>query len=129
CQTTMPHIYAVGDVIGHPSLASTSIEQGRRAACHAFGLPYKGGSIPFPSGIYSIPEIAMVGFTERELRHAKTPYETGIGRFSDVEKGKIIGDTFGMLKLVFNRRTRQLLGVHIIGEGATEIIHLGQSVL
>ncbi|MBN8549344.1 MAG: Si-specific NAD(P)(+) transhydrogenase [Deltaproteobacteria bacterium] len=129
CRTTVSHIYAVGDVIGQMSLASTSTEQGRRAACHAFGLPYQGAKIPSPAGIYAIPEIAMVGATENELRKSKTPYETGIGRFADVERGKIIGDTFGMLKLLFNRKTRQLLGVHIIGESATEIIHLGQSVL
>lgn len=129
CQTVVPHIYAVGDVIGYPSLASTSIEQGRRAACHAFKLPYQGGNIPSPAGVYSIPEIAMVGKTEAELREAKTPYETGIGRFADVERGKIIGDTVGMLKLLFNRRTRKLLGVHIIGESASELIHLGQCVL
>ncbi|MCO6432052.1 MAG: Si-specific NAD(P)(+) transhydrogenase [Deltaproteobacteria bacterium] len=129
CQTSTDNIYAVGDVIGHTNLASTSIEQGRRAACHAFGLPYQGGEIPFPSGIYSIPEIAMVGATERDLRKEKIPYETGIGRFKELERGKIIGDTFGMLKLLFNRRTRKLLGVHIIGESASELIHLGQSIL
>ena len=129
CRTSVQNIYAVGDVIGQLSLASTSTEQGRRAARHAFGLKHGGAEIPSPAGIYSIPEIAMVGCTENDLRKSKTSYETGIGRFADVERGKIMGDTFGMLKLLFNRKSRRLLGVHIIGEGATELIHLGQSVL
>ena len=128
-QTTQNNIYAVGDVIGAPALASTGMEQGRRAACHAFGLQETSMNIPLPFGIYSIPEIAMVGATEAELRATKTPYEYGIARFSEVERGKLIGDTTGLLKLLFHRQTMQLLGVHIIGESATELIHIGQSVL
>ncbi len=128
-QTTQSHIYAVGDVIGSPALASTGMEQGRRAACHAFGLVDSTIDIPLPYGIYSIPEIATVGSTETELRATKTPYEYGIARFAEIERGKIIGDTVGVLKLLFHRQTLQLLGVHIIGEGATELIHIGQAVL
>lgn len=128
-QTVQPNIYAVGDVVGSPALASTGMEQGRRAACHAFGLQDSSMQIPLPFGIYSIPEIAMVGATEAELRATKTPYEYGIARFSELERGKIIGDNVGVLKLLFHRQTLQLLGVHIIGEGATELVHIGQTVL
>ena len=128
-QTNVPSIYAVGDVIGAPALASTSMEQGRRAACHAFGIDDHSFEIPLPYGIYSIPEIGMVGATEIELRANKIPYEFGIARFSELERGKIIGDTSGVLKLLFHRSTLRLLGVHIIGEGATELVHVGQSVM
>lgn len=128
-QTTQPNIYAVGDVVGAPALASTGMEQGRRATCHAFGLVDTTINIPLPYGIYSIPEIATVGATEAELRATKTPYEYGIARFTEIERGKIIGDNIGVLKLLFHRQTLQLLGVHIIGEGATELIHIGQAVL
>jgi NAD(P) transhydrogenase len=121
-QTTQPNIYAVGDVIGFPALASTSMEQGRKAACHAF-------NIPLPYGIYSIPEIGMVGSTENELKAKKIPYEIGIARFNELERGKIIGDRQGVLKLLFHRNTLQLLGVHIIGDGATEMIHIGQTIM
>lgn len=128
-QTSVPNVYAVGDVIGQPALASTSMEQGRRAACHAFGLIDHHFEIPLPYGIYSIPEIAMVGSTENELRAGKVPYEFGIARFSEMERGKIIGDRLGVLKLLFHRTSLRLLGVHIIGEGATELVHIGQTVM
>jgi NAD(P) transhydrogenase len=105
------------------------MEQGRRAACHALGFQDASMNIPLPFGIYAIPEIAMVGSTEAELRATKTPYEYGIARFSELERGKIIGDDAGVLKLLFHRQTLQLLGVHIIGEAATELIHIGQTVL
>lgn len=128
-QTSAPNIYAVGDIIGAPALASTSMEQGRRAACHAFGLTDHAFDIPLPYGIYSIPEIAMVGATEAELKNNKVPYEYGIARFSELERGKIIGDNLGVLKILFHRNTLRLLGVHIIGEGATELVHIGQTVM
>ena len=128
-QTSVPSIYAVGDVIGQPALASTSMEQGRRAACHAFGLVDHPFEIPLPYGIYSIPEIAMVGANENELKASKVPYEFGIARFSEMERGKIIGDRLGVLKLLFHRTSLRLLGVHIIGEGATELVHIGQAVM
>jgi NAD(P) transhydrogenase len=128
-QTSMSNIYAVGDAIGSPALASTSLEQGRRAACHAFGLSDRGLDLPLPYGIYTIPEVAMVGKTENELSATKTPYEVGIARFSEVERGKIIGDDAGVLKLLFHRHTLQVLGVHIIGESASELIHIGQTVM
>ncbi len=128
-QTSQPHIYAVGDVIGVPALASTSMEQGRKAACHAFDLNEHYFNIPLPYGIYSIPEIGMVGSTEDELKAKKIPYEIGIARFNELERGKIIGDRQGVLKLLFHRNTLQLLGVHIIGDGATEMIHIGQTIM
>lgn len=128
-QTTCDNVYAVGDVIGSPALASTGMEQGRRAACHAFGLHDNAMNIPLPFGIYAIPEIASVGATEAELRATKTPYEYGIARFSELERGRIIGDNVGLLKLLFHRSSLQLLGVHIIGEAATELIHVGQTVI
>ena len=128
-QTEEPHIYAVGDVIGFPSLASSSMEQGRLAACHAFDV--KTNVIPelFPYGIYSIPEISTVGRTEEELTDAGIPYEVGKANYSEVARGQIIGDSEGLLKLMFDINTRRLLGVHIIGEGASELIHIGQSVM
>jgi len=128
-QTSHENIYAVGDVIGGSSLASTSLEQGRRAACHAFGLRDLGQTLPLPYGIYTIPEISMVGKTECELSEGKIPYEVGIARFSEVERGKIIGDDSGVLKILFHRHTLQVLGVHIIGESASELIHIGQTVM
>ncbi len=128
-QTSTPHIYAVGDVIGAPALASTSQEQGRRAACHAFGIWDRTFDLPIPYGIYTIPEIAMVGKTEAELSAEKIPYEVGIGRFSEVERGKIVGDDTGVTKILFHRGTLALLGVHIIGECAAELIHIGQTVM
>jgi NAD(P) transhydrogenase len=128
-QTKAPHIYAVGDVIGFPALASTSMEQGRLAACHAFGV--RASSVPelFPYGIYSVPEISMVGKTEEELTEAGVAYEIGKARYKEIARGQIIGDVTGLLKLIFHSETRKLLGVHIIGEGASELIHIGQAVL
>ena len=128
-RTAVPHIYAVGDVIGYPSLAATSSEQGRLAACHAFGLPAGIMAPHFPVGIYAIPEISMVGATEQELTAAKTPYETGVARYREIARGQILGDDSGLFKMLFHRDDRRLLGVHAIGTGATELIHIGQAVL
>jgi NAD(P) transhydrogenase len=128
-QTSVPHIYAVGDVIGFPSLASTSMEQGRIAVCHAFGQ--KADTMPelFPYGIYTIPEISTVGRNEEELTKAGVPYEVGKAYYREIARGQILGDSTGFLKLLFHAETRQLLGVHIIGEGASELVHIGQAVL
>jgi NAD(P) transhydrogenase len=128
-RTKAPHIYAVGDVIGFPALASTSMEQGRLAACHAFGVKAKSVPELFPYGIYSVPEISMVGKNEEELTKAGVAYEIGKARYKEIARGQIIGDVTGLLKLIFHSETRQLLGVHIIGEGASELIHIGQAVL
>lgn len=128
-QTEKPHIYAVGDVIGFPSLASTSMEQGRLAACHAFGAACESVPALFPYGIYTIPEISTVGRTEEELTQEGVPYEIGKANYREIARGQIIGDNTGLLKLIFNLETRELLGVHIIGEGASELIHIGQAVL
>jgi NAD(P) transhydrogenase len=128
-QTNVPHIYAVGDVIGFPSLASTSMEQGRLAACHAFGVPATSVPALFPYGIYSIPEISMVGRNEEELTEQGIPYEVGKASYREIARGQIIGDETGLLKLIFQLDTHQLLGVHIIGEGASELVHIGQAVL
>lgn len=128
-QTEVPHIYAVGDVIGFPSLASTSMEQGRMAACHAFDVPAHSVAELFPYGIYTIPEISYSGATEQELTKDKVPYEVGRAEYSETARGQILGDDTGMLKLLFNRETLDLLGVHIIGDGATELIHIGQAVI
>jgi NAD(P) transhydrogenase len=128
-RTEVPHIFAAGDVIGFPSLAATSSEQGRLAACHAFGIPT--GPMPhhFPIGIYSIPEISMVGAPEHELTERRIPYETGVARYREIARGQILGDDSGLFKMLFLRDTGQLLGVHAIGTGATELIHIGQAVL
>jgi NAD(P) transhydrogenase len=128
-QTRVPHIYAVGDVIGFPSLASTSMEQGRLAACHALEIPTSSVPELFPYGIYTIPEISMVGRNEEELTHDGVPYEVGKARYREIARGQILGDTTGLLKLLFHLETRRLLGVHIIGEGASELVHIGQAVL
>jgi NAD(P) transhydrogenase len=128
-QTDVPNIYAVGDVIGFPSLASTSMEQGRLAACHAFNVPAVSVPALFPYGIYTIPEISMVGRSEEELTESNTPYEVGKARYREIARGQIIGDNTGFLKLIFQQETKQLLGVHIIGEGASELVHIGQAVL
>lgn len=128
-QTEVPHIYAAGDVIGFPALASTSMEQGRLAACQMFGVPFEHVPELFPYGIYTIPEISMVGKTEEELTKEKVPYEVGIAKYSELAKSMMLGDENGMLKLLFNRNNRKLLGVHAIGERATEIIHIGQAIL
>jgi NAD(P) transhydrogenase len=128
-QTNVPHIYAAGDCIGFPSLASTSMEQGRLAVHYMFQGPQPAKAVLFPYGIYTIPEISMIGKTEHELTEEKVPYEVGIARYSEIAKGQMAGDDSGMLKLLFNRDTLRLLGVHVIGESATEIIHVGQTVL
>ena len=128
-QTSVPNIYAAGDVIGFPSLASTSMEQGRIAACHAFGLRPTQAPDSFPYGIYSVPEISTVGMAEEEVRKQDIPYECGIARFRETSRGQIMGLKSGMMKLIFSTETRRLLGAHIIGEGATELIHIGQAVL
>ena len=128
-QTQVSHIYAVGDVIGFPSLASTSMEQGRVAACHALGV--EESSVPelFPIGIYTIPEISMVGPTEAALTDKEVPYEVGKAHYREIARGQIAGDSTGLLKLVFHLKTQKLLAVHIIGEGASELVHIGQAVL
>jgi NAD(P) transhydrogenase len=128
-QTSVPHIYAAGDVIGFPALASTSMEQGRLASCHMFGLPCEAMPELFPYGIYTIPEISMVGQTEERLTAAKVPYEVGVAKYAELAKSMMLGDETGMLKLLFDRNTRKLLGVHALGQRATEIIHIGQAVL
>jgi len=128
-QTAVPHIYAAGDVIGFPALASTSMEQGRLASCHMFGLPCEAMPELFPYGIYTIPEISMVGQTEEKLTAAKVPYEVGVAKYAELAKSMMLGDETGMLKLLFDRNSRKLLGVHAIGQRATEIIHIGQAVI
>jgi NAD(P) transhydrogenase len=128
-QTEIPHVYAAGDVIGFPALASTSMEQGRLASCRMFGAPSENMQELFPYGIYTIPEISMVGQTEEKLTAAKIPYEVGISKYAELAKSMMLGDETGMLKLLFNRNTHKLLGVHAIGQRATEIIHIGQAVL
>ena len=128
-QTAIPHIYAIGDVVGFPALASTSMQQGRHAACHAFKLGCETATHLLPYGIYTIPEISMVGRNEDELTRDGVPYEIGVARYREIARGQIIGDTVGMLKLLFHSATRELLGVHVIGEGATELIHIGQAVI
>ncbi|MFN7924467.1 MAG: Si-specific NAD(P)(+) transhydrogenase [Bryobacteraceae bacterium] len=128
-QTCVPDIYAVGDVVGFPSLASTSMEQGRQAACHAFGVTASHSPEFFPYGIYTIPAISMVGKTERDLTREGIPYEIGKARYKEIARGQIIGDLNGLLKLIFHLETRELLGVHIIGEEASELVHIGQAVM
>jgi NAD(P) transhydrogenase len=128
-RTTVPHIYAAGDVIGYPSLAATSSEQGRLAACDAFAVPAGPMAAHFPVGIYAIPEISMVGATEQELTTAKIPYEFGVARYREIARGQILGDDSGLFKMLFHREDRRLLGAHAIGTGATELIHIGQAVL
>jgi len=129
CQTNVKHIYAAGDVIGFPSLASTSMEQGRIAACHAFDAPMPPAPEFFPYGIYAVPEMSTVGLTEEEVRERGIPYECGIARFRETSRGHIMGLQSGMMKMIFSLKTRRLLGVHILGEGATELVHIGQAVL
>jgi len=128
-QTEVEHIYAVGDVIGFPALASTAMEQGRLAVCHAFGE--QTHSIPdlFPYGIYAVPEISMVGKTEKQLTDASIPYEAGIAQYTELARGQLLGDETGMLKLLIHQDNHKILGVHVIGTGATELIHIGQAVM
>jgi NAD(P) transhydrogenase len=129
-QTGVRHIYASGDVIGFPALASTSMEQGRVAICHAFGFPYKQRlASQLPMGIYTIPEISAVGETEETCREKKIKYEVGRAKYANNARGQIIGDSSGILKLIFRAENKQLLGVQILGESATELIHLGMAVL
>jgi NAD(P) transhydrogenase len=129
-RTSAPHVYAVGDVIGFPALAATSMEQGRRAAYHACDEPV---STPMndvqPIGIYTIPEISYVGKTEEELTEDSVPFEVGISRYRELARGAILGDSYGMLKLLVHSETRQLLGVHVFGTGATELVHIGQTLM
>jgi len=127
--TGVGRVYAVGDVIGFPSLASVSMDQGRMAARHAFGPTQSKLNSLLPFGIYTIPEISMVGETEESLGAKGIPYETGVARFFELARGQISADHDGMLKLIFCPRTRKLLGVHIIGEGAADLIHIGQAVI
>jgi NAD(P) transhydrogenase len=128
-QTEVPTVYAAGDVIGFPALASTAMEQGRLAVCHAFGAPTSSMPELFPLGIYALPEISMVGKTERQLTDAGIPYEAGIAQYSEIARGQLLGDDTGMLKLLIHQDNRQILGVHAIGTGATELIHIGQAVM
>lgn len=128
-RTDHPDIWAVGDVIGFPALASTSMDQGRVAACRMYGAPVTALPSLFPYGIYSIPEISTVGRTEAQLTAAAVPYESGVARYAEIAKSQLLGDEAGMLKLLFHQETRELLGVHAIGTGATELIHIGQAVM
>lgn len=130
-QTNVEHVYAAGDVIGFPALASTSMEQGRRAICHAFGQCDVGNynTSLFPYGIYSVPEISMVGKTEEQLTEEGIPYEAGIAHYREIARGQLIGDDLGMLKLLIHQDTHEIVGVHTIGTGATELIHIGQAVM
>jgi NAD(P) transhydrogenase len=128
-RTKVQNIYAVGDVIGFPSLASVSMEQGRLAAANAFGLNIKSNPANYPYGIYTIPEISFIGKNEEQLTDEDVPYEVGVAYYRETARGQIRGDTTGRLKLIFHRETRHLLGVHIIGEGASELLHIGQAVL
>ena len=128
-QTSQPNIYAVGDVIGFPSLASVSMEQGRIAVAHAYNKHVSSNPNYFPFGIYTIPEISFIGKTEEQLTDEDVPYEVGVAYYREIARGQIRGDTTGRLKLIFHRETLDLLGVHIIGEGASELLHIGQAVL
>ena len=128
-RTAQPHIYAAGDVIGFPSLASVSMEQGRIAAARALGLDLRSSPGTYPYGIYTIPQISFIGRTEEQLTDDDVPYQVGLAYYREIARGQIRGDTTGRLKIIFHRETRALLGVHIIGEGAAELIHIGQAVL
>ncbi|MGC9948705.1 MAG: Si-specific NAD(P)(+) transhydrogenase [Bryobacteraceae bacterium] len=128
-QTKQPNIYAVGDVIGFPSLASVSMEQGRIAAATALGIPVHSNPATYPYGIYTIPEISFIGKTEEQLTDEDVPYEVGVAYYREIARGQIRGDTTGRLKLIFHRETKEILGVHIIGEGASELLHIGQAVM
>jgi NAD(P) transhydrogenase len=129
-QTTVPHIFAAGDAIGFPALAATSMEQGRVAVCHAFGFAYKQAvSDLLPYGVYTIPEISALGETEESCHDVGISYVVGRAHYAENARGKIAGDTEGSLKLVVARETRKLIGVHVIGERATELVHIGQAVM
>jgi NAD(P) transhydrogenase len=128
-RTSVPHIYAVGDVIGFPALASTSMEQGRLAAHHACEEPVRAMPALQPIGIYTIPEISFVGRTEDELTNSRTPFEVGVSRYRELARGQIVGDSYGMLKLLVSPDDHTILGVHVFGTGATELVHIGQTVM
>jgi NAD(P) transhydrogenase len=128
-RTPVEHIYAVGDVIGFPALAATSMDQGRLAAYHAFGEQTNELVALQPIGIYSIPEISYCGATEAELTSSSVPYEVGISRYRELARGQISGDSYGMLKLLVSTIDRKLLGVHVFGTGATDLVHIGQAVM
>ncbi len=128
-QTAVEHIYAAGDVIGFPALASTSMEQGRLVACHMFGLSCESVPRLLPYGIYSVPEISMVGWTEGQLTEEGIPYEAGIANYREIARGHLLGDTTGMLKMLIHQESHAILGVHTIGTGATELIHIGQTAI
>ena len=128
-QTEIPHIYAAGDVIGFPALASTAMEQGRIAVCHAFGNEFHSMPELFPFGVYAIPEISMVGKTEEQLTGMGIPYEVGVAQYKELARGQLLGDETGMLKMLIHQETRKILGIHAIGTGATELIHIGQAVM
>jgi NAD(P) transhydrogenase len=128
-RTKVPHVFAVGDVIGFPALASTSMEQGRVAARHMFGEPCGTAFDLLPYGIYSIPEISMVGRTEERLTKEGVAYESGVAQYREIARGQLLGDEIGMLKLLIDVNTKEILGVHVIGTGATELIHIGQAVM
>jgi NAD(P) transhydrogenase len=128
-QTGVPHIYAAGDVIGFPALAASSMEQGRLASTHMFGAITKSTCEHLPYGIYTIPEISMIGKTEQELTAAKIPYEVGIAKYEELAKAQMLGDETGLLKILFDPQSLKILGVHVLGDRAAEIIHIGQAVM
>jgi NAD(P) transhydrogenase len=128
-RTNQPHIFAVGDVIGFPSLASVSMEQGRIACANAFNKKIESNPASYPYGIYTIPEISFIGKTEEQLTDEDVPYEVGVAYYREIARGQIRGDTTGRLKIIFHRETKALLGIHIIGEGASELLHIGQAVM
>ena len=128
-RTQVPHVYAAGDVIGFPALATSSMEQGRLAARHALGAPDERSPGPLPIGIYAVPELSMVGATEEQLARDEVPYVVGLGLYAETARGQIVGDSRGRLKLLVHAETHELLGVHIIGESATELVHIGQTVI
>ncbi len=127
--TSVPHIYAVGDVIGFPALAATSMDQGRLAASHAFNEPARELQALQPIGIYTIPEISYCGKVEAELTSESIPFEVGISRYRELARGQITGDSYGMLKLIVHSETREILGVHVFGTNATELVHIGQAIM
>jgi NAD(P) transhydrogenase len=128
-RTEVPHIYAVGDVIGFPALAATSMDQGRLAAYHAFDEPARELHGLQPIGIYTVPEISFCGKTEAELTDSSTPYEVGMSRYRELARGAIVGDSYGMLKLLVSTDDRTLLGVHVFGTNATDLVHIGQAIM
>ncbi len=129
-QTSAEHIYACGDVIGFPALASTSMEQGRLAACHMFGVRCESVKKELlPYGIYTIPEISMVGWTEERLTQEGVPFDSGVAQYREIARGKLLGDDIGMLKMLIHQDSHAILGVHVIGTGATELVHIGQCAI